>query len=262
MIKLKINGQAVKVGPGTTVLQAAQGLGIKIPTLCHHEGLTPYGACRLCTVEINDAGRSSLQASCCYPAKEGLVVQTETPAISDGRKLLLQLLLARCSRSPAIIRLAAEWGVTATPFSPKGEECALCGLCVRACASLMKVEAIAMSGRGVSRKVTTPFGFMSEECRACGACTYVCPTGHMQMEAETVAQLRRQVGIDRKCRYMLMGLVASKLCPNNYDCAHCAFDQTMELRLGTHPAFSLAADGKAASADDEMPGGKATPSRT
>jgi predicted molibdopterin-dependent oxidoreductase YjgC len=246
MIKLAINGQTARVEPRTTVLQAARGLGVRIPTLCHYEGIEPYGACRLCTVEINDNGRVSLQASCCYPVKEGLEVRTDTPAIVEGRSLLFQLLMARCSRSLAVMKLAREWGVTETPFSPRGEECALCGLCVRACASLMKVEAIAMSGRGISRKVTTPFGFMSEECRACGACTYVCPTGHMQMEAETVAQLKKQVGLDRKCRYMLMGLVDMKLCPNNYDCAHCAFDQSMEQRLGTHPAFYAAAARSAA----------------
>jgi len=247
MEKLEINGQAIKVEPGATVLEAAQKLGIKIPTLCHHEGISPYGACRLCTVEINDGGRVSLQASCCYPAKAGLTVRTDTPAIVEGRKMLFQLLLARCSRSLAIIKLAAEWGVTETPFSPRGEECALCGLCARACASLMGAEAIAFSGRGVSRKITTPFGFATEECLACGACTYVCPTGHIQMEAETVAQLRKQVSIERKCRYMLMGLVDSKLCPNNYDCAHCTFDQTVEQRLGKHPAFMAAAARKAAS---------------
>jgi predicted molibdopterin-dependent oxidoreductase YjgC len=241
MVTLEINGKNVKVQPGATVLDAARGIGIKIPTLCHFEGLSPYGACRLCTVEIDDGGRQSLQASCCYPAKDGLKVRTDTPAIVEGRKLLLQLYLARCSRVPAVIKLAQEWGVTETPFSAREEECVLCGLCTRACASLLGVEAISMSGRGVSRKVSTPFASPTEDCLACGACTYVCPTGKIQMEAERVEQLRRKAGVERKCRYMLMGLVSSKVCPNDYDCAHCTYDQSFEFRLGVHPAFAAAA---------------------
>lgn len=237
MVSLEIDGKSVKVAEGVTVLDAARQAGVKIPTLCHHDGIEPYGACRLCTVEIVDQGRHSLQASCCYPAKEGLVVITNTPAVVEGRKILFQLLLARCPEVPAIIELAREWGVTESPFEPKDEDCVLCGLCVRACSKLMGAEAIGFSGRGTSRRVTTPFNFTTDECRACGACTYLCPTGKMQMEAETTAQLRKRTGIEKECRYMLMGLVASKICPNNYDCAHCTFDQTIEIRLGKHPAF-------------------------
>lgn len=241
MRTLEIDGQTVQAEPGMTVLEAAQSVGVRLPTLCHHEGLEPYGACRLCTVEITDGNRTTLQASCCYPVKEGLVVRTDTPAVLEGRKLLLQLLLARCSEVPAIRKLAEEWGIQETPFKPKREDCVLCGLCVRACSELVGAEAIGFSGRGTSREVGTPFDFPSEGCLACGACTYVCPTGRMQMEAETVARLRRQVAGERKCRYMLMGMVSDKLCPNNYDCRHCSFDQAAEFRFGTHPAFALSA---------------------
>lgn len=241
MITLQIDGHQVETSPEMTVLEAAQSAGVEIPTLCHRNGLTPYGACRLCTVEITDGGRTTLQASCCYPVKDGLVVRTDTPEVIEGRKVLLQLLLARCSNVPAIRDLAEQWGVSDTPFAPKDEACALCGLCVRACADLMDAEAIAFSGRGTSREVGTPFDFPSDVCLACGACTYVCPTGHMQMEAETVARFRKRVGTERKCRYMLMGLVPSKLCPNNYDCRHCTFDQTAEFRFGDHPAFAVGA---------------------
>jgi len=241
VVALQIDGQTVQADPGMTVLEAAESAGIRVPTLCHHEGIEPYGACRLCTVEITDSDRTTLQASCCYPVKEGLVVRTDTPAVVEGRKLLLQLLLARCSEVPAIRELAEEWGVHDTPFAPKGEDCVLCGLCVRACVELMGAEAIAFSGRGTSRKVTTPFDFPSDVCLACGACTYVCPTGHVQMEAETVARFRRRVAAERECRYMLMGMVSSKLCPNNYDCRHCSFDQVAELRFATHPALAIAA---------------------
>ena len=249
MVRLEIDGQKVQANLGMTVLEAAQSVGIRIPTLCHQKGIEPYGACRLCTVETTDGGRTTLQASCCYPVKEGLVVKTDTPAVLEGRKLLFQILLARCPEVPAIRRLAMDWGVHDTPFTSKHEDCVLCGLCVRACAKLMGAEAIAFSGRGVSRKVGTPFNFPSETCVACGACTFVCPTGRMQMEAETTARLRKRVGADRRCRYMLMGMVSNKLCPNNYECRKCTFDQTIELRFGTHPAFAIAAARQEAAAD-------------
>lgn len=239
MVTLLINGQAVKAEAGSYLIEAVRGAGIKVPSLCYVRGLSPYGACRLCTVEVKDQGRVSLQASCCYPAKDGLEIRTDTPAIVKGRNLLFQIYLTRCPNVPSVRELAAEWGVTSTPFPLKDKNCVLCGLCVRACASLSKVHAIAFFNRGVARKVGTPYEAPSPACLACGACTYVCPTGAIQMEAETVKQLRRLSGLERKCRYMLMGLVSSKLCPNNYDCATCAFDQTMELRLGSHPAFAM-----------------------
>jgi len=241
MVTLIIDGHAVKAPEGTTILEVASQQGIPIPTLCHHQGLTPYGACRLCTVEITEGARTTLQAACCYPVRDALVVRTNTPAVVEGRTLLLQLLLARSPQVPAIRRLAEQWGVYDTPFSPRNEECVLCGLCVRICGEVMRAEAIGFSGRGTSRKVGTPFDFASDACLACGACTYVCPTGRMQMEAETVARLRRRTATERKCRYMLMGLVDSKLCPNHYDCRRCTFDQAMEERFGTHPAFAKAA---------------------
>ena len=241
MVTLQMDGQKVQADPAMTVLDAAQSAGIRIPTLCHCEGIKPYGACRLCTVEITDGRRTTLQASCCYPVKEGLIVRTDAPAVIEGRKLLFQLLLARCSEIPAIRSLAEEWGVTETLFAAKAEDCVLCSLCVRACAELMGAEAIAFSGRGTSRKVSTPFEFPSEVCLGCGACTYVCPTGKIQMEAEAVARFRKRVAAERQCRYMLMGLVSSKLCPNNYECRSCSFDQAAELRFGIHPVFVAAA---------------------
>ncbi|HUT13368.1 MAG TPA: 2Fe-2S iron-sulfur cluster-binding protein [Thermoguttaceae bacterium] len=241
MISLRIDGRTVEVEPETTVLDAARSAGIAIATLCDHQSLGAYGACRLCTVEITDGPKTTLQASCCYPVKEGLVVRTDAPAVVEGRTLLLQLLLARCPDVPAVRELAEEWGVRDTPFTRKNEDCVLCGLCVRACEQVVGAEAIGFSGRGTSRQVGTPFNFTSDACLACGACTYVCPTGRMQMEAETVARFRKRIGTERKCRYMLMGVVDSKLCPNNYDCRRCAFDHAMEYRFGTHPAFAVAA---------------------
>lgn len=81
MIDLTINGVPVSVEEGSTLLEAAQFLGFPIPTLCHYEGLTPYGACRLCVVEIGEAPRSKLVTSCTYPAEQGLKVRTASSRV-------------------------------------------------------------------------------------------------------------------------------------------------------------------------------------
>ena len=94
MIQLTINGLNVSVEEGTTLLEAAKFLGFPIPTLCHMEGLSPYGACRLCVVEIGEGPRSKLVASCTYPAEEGLKVRTSSARVVRARKMILELLLA------------------------------------------------------------------------------------------------------------------------------------------------------------------------
>jgi bidirectional [NiFe] hydrogenase diaphorase subunit len=238
MIALKIDGKKVKVPEGTTVLQAAQQAGVEIPHLCHHEGILPYGACRVCTVEITKDGRTRLQASCTYPVEEGLEVKTDTPRVQEGRKIILEFLLARCPDSEPIREFARRWGVSKTRFEKQEkDDCILCGLCVRACSQVVGAEAVGFSGRGLARKVDTPFGYHPDSCVGCGLCTYVCPTGHIQMEAETARKLRQSVGTERTCRYMLMGLVSEKTCPQNFECWHCPYDQYMEYALKNHPAL-------------------------
>ena len=106
MIKVTINGVPVSVEPGTTLLEAAQFLGFPIPTLCHMEGLTPYGACRLCVVEIVKPQGSRLVSSCTYPAEEDLKVRTTTARVLKARKMVLELLLASCPQSKTIQDLA------------------------------------------------------------------------------------------------------------------------------------------------------------
>ena len=96
MISLTINSEKLCVEPGKSVLEACQQMGIKIPTLCHHRALPAYGACRLCLVEIEDRGRSRIQASCLYPAREGLVVRTHSEGVVKTRRIMAELLLARC----------------------------------------------------------------------------------------------------------------------------------------------------------------------
>lgn len=175
MITLKINGLDVTVEKGTTILEAAKFIGFPIPTLCHHEGLSPYGACRLCVVEIGDAPNSKLVTSCTYPAEPGLKVRTASARVMKARKIILELLLASCPQSKIIQDLAAKYEVRQQRFKQEYEDCILCGLCVRMCEEQMMAKAIGFRNRGEKRSIGTPFDIRSEECRLCGGCIYICP---------------------------------------------------------------------------------------
>jgi len=175
MITLSINGLPLTVEKGTTLLEAAQFLGFPIPTLCHMEGLTPYGACRLCVVEIGVEPTARLVTSCTYPAEEGLKVRTATTRVVKARKMVLELLLASCPQSKTIQDLASSHQVRQQRFRQEYEDCILCGRCVRMCDEQMVAKAIGFRGRGESRSIGTPFDIASETCRRCGGCIYVCP---------------------------------------------------------------------------------------
>lgn len=175
MVNLFINGLSVSVEQGATLLEAAQFLGFPIPTLCHMEGLTPYGACRLCVVEIGEGPKAKLVSSCTYPAEEGLKVRTASSRVVRARKMVLELLLASCPQSKVIQDLASKYDVRQQRFKQEYEDCILCGLCVRMCEEQMMAKAIGFSGRGEKRTLGTPFNAKSEVCRLCGGCMYVCP---------------------------------------------------------------------------------------
>jgi len=175
MVNMTINGLEVTVEQGMTVLEAARFFGIPIPTLCHMEGLSPYGACRLCVVEIGTAPRSKLVASCTYPVEENLVVRTASERVLRARRVVLELLLASCPQSKVIQDLASAHDVRRQRFRQEHEDCILCGLCVRVCEEQMMAKAIGFRHRGEKRSIGTPFDAHSEECRLCGGCMYVCP---------------------------------------------------------------------------------------
>ncbi|MHC4079876.1 MAG: 2Fe-2S iron-sulfur cluster-binding protein [Planctomycetota bacterium] len=175
MISLMINGLQVSVPEGTTVLEAAGLIGLETPTLCFMEGLSPYGACRLCVVEIGEGERSRLVSACTYPAQEGLNVRTTSPRVLRSRRMILELLLASCPQSKVIQDLAAAHDVQQQRFRQEYEDCIYCGLCVRMCREQMMAAAIGFRGRGRDRSIGTPFDVKSDLCRLCGGCLYVCP---------------------------------------------------------------------------------------
>jgi len=185
-ISLEIDGREVKAEEGTAILEAAKGAGIDIPTLCYHPALSPFGACRLCTVEITSRGRNRLVTSCNYPIEDGLIVNTKSPDVIETRKIICELLLTRCPSVKVIQDLAREYGVEKPRFKLADEKCILCGLCARICEERIGVSAINFVGRGVDRKVETPFQATSDidldVCLACGACAFVCPTGAIKLE--------------------------------------------------------------------------------
>ena len=175
MVTMKLNGLEVKVEKGSTLLEAAQFYGFPIPTLCHMEGLSPYGACRLCVVEIGTGDNTKLVTSCTYKVEENLNVRTASERVVKARKMIIELLLASCPQSKTIQDIASAHQVSQQRFKQEHEDCILCGLCVRICEEQMMGKAIGFRGRGESRSIGTPFDIKSEECRLCGACIYVCP---------------------------------------------------------------------------------------
>ena len=175
MITLKINGLEVSVDRGSTLLEAARFLGFPIPTLCYMDGLSPYGACRLCVVEIGEGPKVKLVSSCTYLAEEGLIVRTASERVLRARKMILELLLASAPQSKIIQDLASAHGIRQQRFKQEYEDCILCGLCVRICEEQMMAKAIGFRGRGENRSIGTPFDIKSDVCRLCGGCIYVCP---------------------------------------------------------------------------------------
>jgi bidirectional [NiFe] hydrogenase diaphorase subunit len=176
-VALVINGRDVTAAEGETILDAARSAGVHIPTLCHHKEVAPFGACRLCTVEIRKGDRSRLVSSCAYPVEEGLDVQTESEVVVKGRKLILEMLLVRAPGVQMVTEYARQYGSDASRFSADPSFCILCGLCVNYCAEVKGKHAIGFVGRGVERQVMFLPGMHSEECSQCGECFTLCPTG-------------------------------------------------------------------------------------
>jgi len=177
-ISIVIDGKKVQVDKGNTLMQAAKKMGIHIPALCYHEKLKPYGACRLCIVEIERKGRSKIVASCAFTAEEGLIVHTESPKVEQIRKNLVELYMALFPFNPEIKRLAKKYGLVTTRYKKEYNYCILCGLCVRYCEEVKKNNAVGFIGRGINKRVAfIPESAYFKKCKDCMECMDICPTG-------------------------------------------------------------------------------------
>jgi len=191
MATLTVDGRKVTVPDGTYILDAARAAGVHVPTLCQFDGLEPWGGCRLCVVDMWQEGWDDdwfkMVTACNHPVKDGLRVFTNTERVLETRRVVLDLLLARCPDTPLIQRLASAHGISRTSFVPNPEptDCILCGLCTRVCDHI-GVSAIASVDRGWGREIAPPFHEPPPDCIGCLACAEICPTdcipysdGHM-----------------------------------------------------------------------------------
>ena len=201
-VSLTIDGKKVEVPPGTTILEAAKSANLRIPTLCYLPEVQAIGACRVCLVEIE--GNKNLQASCVFPATDGLVVHTHSKKAQEARKFTVELLLSAhpqecltCTRNLKceLQRLAEEMGIREVRFQgekPKprmddstpsirrdASKCILCRRCVTVCQEIQQVGALSAQERGFDTYIGPAFGDELGEaaCALCGQCINVCPVG-------------------------------------------------------------------------------------
>jgi bidirectional [NiFe] hydrogenase diaphorase subunit len=184
LVKTTINGTEIEVERDSWALDVIREQGLEIPTLCKHAALEPYGACRMCVVEVTKGKWTWITTACDLPIRDGLSIKTETDEVTKARKMALELMWTEAPESEVIQAMAREMGIEKPQFENrkmKGK-CILCGLCVGVCDKLVGASAIGFANRGKSRQVGTPMQEPSEDCIGCMACVAVCPTGHIRCE--------------------------------------------------------------------------------
>jgi bidirectional [NiFe] hydrogenase diaphorase subunit len=179
-ILLNIDGKEVKAQEGMTLLEAARSAGINIPTLCYHEKLEPFGGCRLCIVELEQRGWTRLVVSCVYPVEKNLVVRTRSEKIDRIRKMVLELQMAHAPDAFDLQELAQEYGADRNRFEKESSFCIHCGLCVRYCNEVKKVNAIGFVDRGIRKEISFIPEIAAKECWNCKECFPLCPTEALQ----------------------------------------------------------------------------------
>ena len=217
---LTIDGHAVAMATGTTLLAAAREVGVPIPTLCHLEGLSPVAACRLCLVEIEGSGK--LQPACLTPVAEGMVVHTDTPRLQDYRRTVIEMLFTEGNHVCAVCVAnghcelqdrAVEVGMDHSRlpyrhpdrpvdlshplFGLDHNRCILCTRCVRVCDEVEGAHVWDVGWRGEHCRIIAglnePWGAV-DACTDCGKCVQVCPTGALFDKADTTAEKHTDPG--------------------------------------------------------------------
>jgi len=177
---LQIDGKKVTAREGMTILEAARAAGIRIPTLCHHELLEPFGGCRLCSVELDMGDWRKVVVSCVYPAAPDLVVHTRSEKIDRIRKTIIELLLAHAPDAFELIDLAKEYGADRDRFEKEASFCIHCGLCVRYCAEVKQAHAVGFVDRGPAKEIAFIPELAASVCWDCKECFPLCPTEALQ----------------------------------------------------------------------------------
>lgn len=184
MVNIIVDGHKIKAKEGSTILENVRVLKIDIPTLCHHDELSPNASCRLCAVEVKTNGKWKITTSCDTVVEQGMEIKTNSDKVRESRKLAAQLLYYKYPTTPVIRDMAQKLEVEVSDEKIDGNDCILCGLCVRACREIVERGALTFLDRGPGRDIDEPaIEFDPALCIGCGACAYVCPTGHVKMEA-------------------------------------------------------------------------------
>lgn len=182
MIRITLDGREIETQPGQTVLEVAREQGVHIPTLCYHEAMEPFAACRLCMVEVDTGGGWKLVASCAHPCIDSMSIRTQSDSILQSRRITVELLMASAAHLPIIHQLAEDLGIEEPRYTMDKDDCILCGLCVRACREIVGIGAISLINRGIEKEISTPFHIASNVCIECGTCVLVCPTGALSFK--------------------------------------------------------------------------------
>ncbi len=229
-MQLTINNQVIDADAGRTILEVARARGIEIPTLCHHKDLSPVGSCRLCLVQVS--GLSAPVPACATLAQSGMAIQTETPALAQHRKLVLEMLLSDyCDNGYAaddqpetefqrwVRHYTAErpgWATTAPRYRVDSDrnpfvwvdlnKCILCTRCVRACAEVQGRFVWGVAGRGRDARIAAGADttMLDARCESCGACAAYCPTGALD-DRMAIATGRPDRLVTTTCPYCGVG---------------------------------------------------------
>jgi len=183
MIEINIDGKVCTCEKGEYILNVAKRNDIEIPTLCHSVAVPGRGSCRLCIVEVEERGRRKIVTSCIYPVSGECNVFTQSDKVKEERAMVLAFLRKRAPHSDRIVELAERYGAPDIEriTGIDADKCVLCGLCVKACAT-MGSGAIAEILRGTEKRVATPYDDPSVECLGCASCAHICPTGNIKVE--------------------------------------------------------------------------------